>query len=67
MLYSRFARFANRIRDPASAGPLVDDAHPGGHAKWVQNPHGPATVSGERTLILALSPARHWTARSGKT
>jgi len=24
------------------------DAHPGGHAKWVESPHGPATVSSER-------------------
>ena len=26
------------------------DVRPGGHAKWVESPHGPATVSGERTL-----------------
>jgi hypothetical protein len=26
------------------------DARPGGHAKWVKSPHGPATVSGEQTL-----------------
>src|SRR5206468_7845530 len=26
------------------------DAHPGGHAKWVRSPHGPATVSGNAAL-----------------
>src|SRR5437899_12764680 len=25
---------------------FTNDARPGGHAKWVRSPHGPATVSG---------------------
>ena len=29
------------------------DIHPGGHAKWVQSPHGPATVSGQLRFVVA--------------
>ena len=51
--------------------PRQSDAHPGGHAKWVRSPHGPATVSGERRVaqvpgpFLALDPSLG--CRPGKT
>src|SRR5262249_35908578 len=45
------------------------DAHPGGHAKWVRNPHGPATVSGERfhTVRGRASDGQSLDFASGKT
>src|SRR5437867_4331845 len=47
---------------PAYAGRYdVTDARPGGHAKWVRNPHGPATVNGERRIIGC-----HWATSLGR-
>ena len=67
-----------RLRQPVRAEGVIllrvrrksddrqSDAHPGGHAKWVQNPHGLATVSGERrtakvgtTLVSGPSLGHH--------
>src|SRR4029453_9717949 len=36
---------------PMSGALRQHDVRPGGHAKWVQIPHGPATVSGEGHLL----------------
>src|SRR5579884_200605 len=83
----RGARFSSRpaarqplcgVQGGARAGPRGDggailgaDPRPGGHAKWVQLPHGPATVSGRRIQAprpgppLRLESARHSTVSGG--
>src|SRR5262245_41015045 len=56
-------RTAARDRQPDAA----HYARPGGHAKWVRSPHGPATVSGEgarRNLFRFVTEAG---GRFGKT
>ena len=59
---------AARLRRTLQRGGRQFDVCPGGHAKWVQIPHGPATVSGERHLIgMSLGVAEPGKTRGAAT